>query len=111
MLVCLKSMASLTLIKNISYDKELRKQDGLHHEAGAGRGGAALSISGEFDYDSYQETDYVCGYGKGTGYWVNTNLFFTVSLADVYDENCDLLESDFDAERLKNELSDALDII
>ena len=81
---------------NIDYDTE---------------GGEVLSIQGFLDYESYQETDFVCGYGRGTGQWVNINLNFVVQDNAVYNEDNDILPSDFDAEKLKSMIADELNIM
>lgn len=78
-------------------------------------GSCYLTFEGHIDYDSYHETDAVCGYGNGTGAWVNVGFDFSCELTAVYDEDgeeipMNQVSTDFDEERLSNEMEDLLDI-
>lgn len=75
--------------------------------------GLSVEIEGYVAWDSYQETDYVCGYGNGTGAWVNCGLELTATVESVFDEDGNDLPvdcTDFNESELYDALADTLDI-
>lgn len=61
-----------------------------------------------FDYDveteGYDEDDYHCGYGNGTGAFVITSADVNIHDVDCYNEEGDDVDCDFDESKLEDRL-------
>lgn len=62
--------------------------------------GETLFVDYTFEEDGYVETDDVCGYGKGTGAWVETSKSLQVTDAEVMDADGELRPFEVDEKRL-----------
>lgn len=75
--------------------------------------GSSVTIKGCATWDSYQETDAVCGYGNGTGAWINYGLYLTAEVDFAYDTEGNMMQAkdtNFDCDKLYDALYDELDI-
>ena len=69
-------------------------------------GNETLELRFSYEEDSYQEDDYHCGYGNGTGAWVTTGINLYIKDVECYNEDGEKCEHDFDECKLYQLLRD-----
>ena len=63
--------------------------------------GEMLTIDYEYDTEGYVEDDAHCGYGNGTGAWVETGRYLFIHSAEAYDEDGNGTPCEVDCARLE----------
>lgn len=73
--------------------------------------GTEITVFGDASWGTYQETDSICGYGNGTGAWINYGLSLSADF-EAYDEDGNVIQgkTNFDETKLYNALADILDV-
>lgn len=69
-------------------------------------GDECLEVYYDYEEESYQENDFNCGYGNGTGAWVTTAVNLCVNKWSCTDEDGNETDCDFDECKLQDYLTE-----
>lgn len=69
-------------------------------------GEECLEVYYDYEEESYQENDFNCGYGNGTGAWVTTAVNLCVNRWSCTDEDGNETDCDFDECKLQDCLTE-----
>lgn len=68
-------------------------------------GDECLEVYYDYEEESYQENDFNCGYGNGTGAWVTTAVYLYVNNWSCTDEDGKETDCNFDECKLQEWLT------